>query len=82
VLHVCKGYQSILVVEFSWLRRLAMKRYPKVKFLTRIQFVSKHLLHMIVKTMDRYVLFLLAKCEMQISLSIFGCLELGMIHSF
>jgi hypothetical protein len=36
VLHVCKGYQSILVVESSWLKRLVMERDPKVKFPTRI----------------------------------------------
>ncbi len=58
-----------------------MKRNPKVKFPTRIQFVSKHLPNMVAKTVDRYMLFLLTKCEMQVSLSIFGCLEFGMIHS-
>jgi hypothetical protein len=81
VLHVCKGYQSISIVESSWLRRLVMKRNPKVKFPTRIQFVSKHLPNMVAKTVDRYMLFLLTKCEMQVSLSIFGCLEFSMIHS-
>ncbi len=35
MLHVCKGYQSISIVESYWLRRLVMKRDPKVKFLTR-----------------------------------------------
>jgi len=58
-----------------------MKRNLKVKYLSRIQFVSKHLPNMVAKTMDRYVLFLVTKCEMQVSLSIFGCLEFGMIHS-
>jgi hypothetical protein len=59
-----------------------MEKDPKVKFPPRIQFVSKHLPNMVAKTMDRYVLFLLAKCEMQVSLSIFGCLELGTIRFF
>ncbi len=81
VLHVCKGYQSISIVESSWLKRLAMKRDPKVKFPTRIQLVSKHLPNMVAKTINRFVLFLLAKGEMLISLLIFGCLELSMIHS-
>jgi hypothetical protein len=49
VLHVCKGYQSISVVESSWLRRLVMKIDPKVKFPTHIQFVSKHLPNMVTK---------------------------------
>jgi hypothetical protein len=60
---VCKGYQNISVVESFWLRRLVMKRNPKVKFPTHSQFVSKHLLEMVVKTTNGYVLPLLTKCE-------------------
>jgi len=31
VLHVCNGYQNILVVEYFWLKRLVMKRNPRVQ---------------------------------------------------
>jgi len=40
-----------------------MKRNPKVKFPTHSQFDSKHLLDMVAKTTNRYVLPLLTKCE-------------------
>jgi hypothetical protein len=40
-----------------------MKIDTKVKFITCKQFVSKHLLNMVAKIMDRYVLALLIKCE-------------------
>ncbi len=31
VLHVCNGYQNISVVESFWLKRLVMKRDPRVQ---------------------------------------------------
>jgi hypothetical protein len=31
VLHVCNRYQNISVVESSWLKRLVMKRDPRVQ---------------------------------------------------
>ncbi len=73
VLHVCKGYKNISIVESSWFRRLVMKRDPKVEFLTFRQFVLEYLPNMVAKTMDRYVLLLLAKVKLQMSFLIFGC---------
>lgn len=40
-----------------------MRRNPKFKFSTCRQFVLEHLLDMVAKTMYRYVLPLLVKCE-------------------
>jgi hypothetical protein len=31
VFHVCNGYQNISIVESSWLKRLVMKRDPRVQ---------------------------------------------------
>jgi hypothetical protein len=50
-----------------------MKRDPKVEFRTRMQFVLEHLINMEAKTMDRYVLLLLANVKLQMSFLIFGC---------
>lgn len=57
VLHVCKEYQSISIVESSWFKRLVMQIDPKVDFITCRQFVSKHLPNIIAKIMDRYASF-------------------------
>jgi hypothetical protein len=73
VLHVCKGYKNISIVESSWFRRLVMKRDPKFEFLTCRQFVFKYLHNMVAKTMDRYVLLLLANVKLQMSFLIFRC---------
>jgi hypothetical protein len=63
MLHVVK---SIITSKLSSLFDLGgwvMKRNQKVKFPTCRQFVLEHLLNMVAKTMYRYVLPLLVKCE-------------------
>jgi hypothetical protein len=42
-----------------------MKRNPKLKFPTCRQFILEHPLDMVAKTMYRYVLPLLVKCEIK-----------------
>jgi hypothetical protein len=73
VLHVCKGYKNISIVQYSWFRRMVMKRDPKVEFPICRQFVLEYLPNMIAKAMDRNVLLLLANMKLQISFFIFGC---------
>ena len=51
------------IVESAWLRRLMMRRDPKVVCPNRKQLVRKHIPAMLEKTMDRYVLPLISSCQ-------------------
>ena len=63
VLFIAKGYESLSIVESAWLRRLMMRRDPKVVCPSRKQLVREHIHAMITKTMDRYVLPLISSCQ-------------------
>ena len=62
VLFIAKGYETLAVVESLWLRRLVMRRDPKVKFPTRKALVHEHIPALLAKTMERYVLPAIASC--------------------
>ena len=60
---IAKGYESLSIVESAWLRRLMMRRDPKVVCPSRKQLVREHIPAMLAKTMDRYVLPLISSCQ-------------------
>ena len=63
VLFIAKGYESLSIVESAWLRRLMMRRDPKVVCPSRKQLVREHIPAMLTKTMDRYVSPLIDSCQ-------------------
>ena len=63
VLFIAKGYESLSIVESAWLRRLMMRRDPKVVCPSRKQLVREHIPAMLTKTMDRYALPLISSCQ-------------------
>ena len=63
VLFIAKGYESLSIVESAWLRRLMMRRDPKVVCPSRKQLVREHIPAMLEKTMDRFVLPLINSCQ-------------------
>ena len=62
VFFIAKGYKTLAVVESPWLRRLVMRRDPKVKFPTRKALVHEHIPALFSKTMEQYVLPAIASC--------------------
>ena len=59
---IANGYETLAVVENPWLRRLVMRRDPKVKFSTRKALVDEHILALLTNTMERYVLPIIVSC--------------------
>jgi len=65
VFFIAKGYETLAMVESPWLRRLVMRRDPKVKFPTRNgrkALVYEHIPTLFAKTMEWYVLPVIASC--------------------
>ena len=75
VLFIAKGYESLSIVESAWLRKLMMRRDPKVVCPSRKQLVREHIPAMLTKTMDRYLSRSLTVARLPASLSTCGCRE-------
>ena len=63
VLFIAKGYESLSIVESAWLRRLMLRRDPKVVCPSRKQLVREHIPAMLTKTMERFVIPLITSCQ-------------------
>jgi hypothetical protein len=63
MLFVVKGYEVLSKVECPWFHHLVMRQNGKFHFPIQKQLVKDHILFMLAKTMDRYVLPILAQCD-------------------
>ncbi|KAJ7552447.1 hypothetical protein O6H91_06G055400 [Diphasiastrum complanatum] len=62
VLYIVKGYRPLSSVENIWLRRLILRQCNRLVFPSRHQLVEEAISQMVAKTLERYVLPLLASC--------------------
>ncbi|KAJ7538060.1 hypothetical protein O6H91_11G033100 [Diphasiastrum complanatum] len=61
-LHIVKGYRPLSSVQNIWLRRLILRQCNRLVFPSRHQLVEEVIPQMVAKTLERYVLPLLASC--------------------